>query len=148
MIKLKLSNFLLGKNKCQISWPISIDFVLKEEEEYRNIINDYDEEFEQKNKLVENIYNNKGILKKIYQKSIISENNEVEYNGNSYAKFLKWTNNSCQYDIFFFLFYYIIKPYIDDHNIVINNEIFNMLFNISDLCLKKMKILLIKEYGI
>lgn len=50
------------------SWPIFIDFVLNEEEENRNKINDYDEEFEQQNKEVENIYNNKDIIKKKYQK--------------------------------------------------------------------------------
>ena len=33
-IKLKMSEFLLGRKKCKINWPLFVYF-LKEEEEYR-----------------------------------------------------------------------------------------------------------------
>ena len=33
-----------------------------------------------------------------------------------------------------FFFCYIIKPYIDNHFIEINNEIYNMLFKIANIC--------------
>ena len=33
-IKQKLSNFLIGKNKCRISWPLLLYFVINEEIRY------------------------------------------------------------------------------------------------------------------
>ena len=34
-IKTKLSSFLYGRNKCRISWPLLIFFLINEENEYR-----------------------------------------------------------------------------------------------------------------
>ena len=38
IIKEKLSNFLYGKNKCRISWPLLLYFIINEENEYKNNI--------------------------------------------------------------------------------------------------------------
>jgi hypothetical protein len=37
-IKLKLSKFLYGKNKCKITWPLFLYFIKQEEEDYRTDI--------------------------------------------------------------------------------------------------------------
>ena len=37
VIKLKLSNYLYGKNHCRISWPLFIYFIKNEEEEYKQL---------------------------------------------------------------------------------------------------------------
>ena len=36
LIKQKLSTFLYGRNKCKISWPLFLYFIINEENEYRN----------------------------------------------------------------------------------------------------------------
>ena len=46
-IKLKLSKFLYGKNKCKITWPLFLYFIKNEEEEYRKDI--YNKELGLKN---------------------------------------------------------------------------------------------------
>ena len=38
IVKEKLSNFLYGKNKCRISWPLMLYFIINEENEYKNNI--------------------------------------------------------------------------------------------------------------
>ena len=38
IIKEKLSNFLYGKNKCRITWPLFFYFIINEEDEYKNKI--------------------------------------------------------------------------------------------------------------
>ena len=47
-IKLKLSKYLLGHNKCKISWPLFLYFIKSEENDYRKDI--YNKEKELKNK--------------------------------------------------------------------------------------------------
>ena len=37
-IKLKLSKYLYGKNKCKISWPLFLYFIKQEEQDYRTDI--------------------------------------------------------------------------------------------------------------
>ena len=38
MIKLKLSKYFYGKNKCKITWPLFLNFIKQEEEDYRTDI--------------------------------------------------------------------------------------------------------------
>ena len=58
-IKLKLSNFLYGKNKCKISWPLFLYFITHEEDEIKKENFNIDNSIEIK---VENV-NQKDFLK-------------------------------------------------------------------------------------
>ena len=58
-IKLKLSNFLYGKNKCKISWPLFLYFITHEEDEIKKENINIDNSIEIK---VENV-NQKDFLK-------------------------------------------------------------------------------------
>ena len=72
-------------------------------------------------------------LKKNKIKNI--NNDHIDSNEFNNIKFLKWQDNSCRYNNLFFLFCYIIKPYIDNHFIEINNEIYHIIFKIVNICL-------------
>ena len=56
-IKLKLSKYLYGKNKCKISWPLFLYFIKCEEEDYRKEI--YNNEKGLKTKKLKNLENSK-----------------------------------------------------------------------------------------
>ena len=47
-IKLRLSKFLYGKNKCKISWPLFLYFIINEEDIYRNECYEKEQELEKK----------------------------------------------------------------------------------------------------
>ena len=121
-IKLKLSKFLYGKNKSLITWPLLLYFIINEEQEYRNEI--YDNEANLEEKFSQNY------------KTYIEENNfskikkELLHYSEKKVYFLNWKNNSCRYDVFFFLFTYIILEDIKNIDKFENDNI-NILKNIS-----------------
>ena len=53
-IKLKLSKFLYGKNRCKISWPLFIYFIKNEERENQIEYHELENKLEEKGKLNEN----------------------------------------------------------------------------------------------
>ena len=65
-IKLKLSKYLFGKNKCKITWPLFNMFIREEEYETKNEIFNLENEIPKKNNLILNFE----------QKIIISEDND------------------------------------------------------------------------
>ena len=103
-IKLKLSKFLYGKNRCKIIWAIFLYFIKNEENDTKNDI-----------KQLENQIENKG--KKNSKKEIHSSNNKGQYEKNNLNRkknvfqfignrnWLKYNNFSCRHDttIHFFL---------------------------------------------
>ena len=103
-IKLKLSKFLYGKNRCKITWPIFLYFIKNEDNDRKNDI-----------KQLENQIENKG--KKNSKKEIHSSNNKGQYEKNNLNRkknvfqfignrnWLKYNNFSCRHDttIHFFL---------------------------------------------
>ena len=58
-IKQKLSNFLYGKNKCRISWPLLLYFLIQEENECRNNIYNKEINIDIKNMKLEKFVKNK-----------------------------------------------------------------------------------------
>ena len=94
-IKLKLSEYLYGKSKCRISWPIFLYFILHEEDEYRNEL--YENESNVEYKYDKNIIINKN--KQLDNNNIIIKdikNIKVENQNSSDNKFnfLHWHANS------------------------------------------------------
>ena len=61
-IKLKLSKYLYGKNKCIITWPF-LYFIKKEEEDYKNEIFNLEKELLDKNKKITKFKKTKKIFK-------------------------------------------------------------------------------------
>ena len=126
-IKLKLSKFLYGKNKCLITWPLLLFFIINEENEYKHEIYNSETNLEEKFFTNYNIY---------YEETDI--NNQLENKSdieNNVLKFLRWKNNSCRYDIFFYLFSFIIlndienKEHFENNNIAILKKISTELIN-------------------
>ena len=121
-IKLRLSKFLYGKNKCKISWPLFLYFITNEEDIYRTECYEKEQELEYK---------------------IIADNEEKSYNNEpellvknktldeKEIHFLKWVSNSCRYDTFFYLFVYTIMPYLNKNQDNYKDEILNNLKCIS-----------------
>ena len=91
---IKLSNFLYGKNKVHITWPIFIYFIKNEEKEFRLNNFNSDNDFEKKNiNIAKSTNNNKLITYNI---------DKVSFK----RKFLKWNTNSCRNDSFFFILFF------------------------------------------
>ena len=119
-----MSKFLYGKNKCLITWPLLLYFIINEENEYRLEI------YKNESKLEEKYLTNINIINQ--------QNKEFEFNlkinelkkKEELVYFLSWKNNSCRYDVFFYLFTYIILPTIDKIDKFENDNI-NILKNIS-----------------
>ena len=88
-IKQKLSSFLYGKNKCRISWPLLIYFLIKEENEYRSNIYNNEMNLEYKNINFFKFIKTKQKTKKLKgeKSKKLKENNELSNNN---AIFLKW----------------------------------------------------------
>ena len=106
-IKLKLSEYLYGKNKCRISWPLFLYFILHEEDEYRKEIYENESNIEDKyekniiiNKTKKIEYNNNNI------KDIKNRAEENEINTDNKIDFLHWNENSCRYDTLFNIYIY------------------------------------------
>ena len=53
-IKLKLSKYLLGKNKCKITWPLFNYFIKEEENDIKNEIIEYEKQIPKKNSQINN----------------------------------------------------------------------------------------------
>ena len=102
-IKIKLSEYLLGKNQCKLNWPLIIQFLRNEEEFYRL------KKFEINSNLV--------VKENDYKNEIENDISNINFISNNNIKFFKWHENSCRYDTFFFLFYYLIKPYLENYSI-------------------------------
>ena len=64
-IKLKLSKFLYGKNKCKITWPLFLYFIKQEEEDYRTDIYNKEKELTIKYKKIKKFKKIKIIKKKL-----------------------------------------------------------------------------------
>ena len=125
-IKLKLSDYLLGKNQCKLNWPLIIQFLRNEEEFYRL------KKFEINSNLV--------VKENDYKNEIENDISNINFISNNNIKFFKWHENSCRYDTFFFLFYYLIKPYLENYcNIINNSNILNTLINFSVDCVNELK---------
>ena len=98
-IKTKLSFFLYGRNKCRISWPLLIFFLINGENEYRCDIYENEMNLDYKNLKFERflktnkLTNDKSELREKKENKSILKNNIII--------FLKWVSNSCRYDAFF-----------------------------------------------
>ena len=87
-IKLKLSKFLYGKNKCKVTWPLFLYFIKNEEDDYRNEIYNNEKGLKNKNKKIFKFKKIKKIKKKI--ENNIENNDNITYlnkdmNGNIMA---------------------------------------------------------------
>ena len=114
-IKLKLSKFLYGKNRCKITWPIFLYFIKNEENDTKNDI-----------KQLENQIENKG--KKNSKKEIHSSNNKGQYEKNNLNRkknvfqfignrnWLKYNNFSCRHDTFFLIYAFVIYDKLKDYD--------------------------------
>lgn len=110
-IKLKLSNYLYGRNRCFISWPLFLFFIVYEEEEYRLQIYKNDNSLEYKNVNTDILGNNINTVNNI----IKEEKKEI---------FLKWRNNSCRMIVSFFCILLQIYEKIKDKSFPENSAIF------------------------
>ena len=128
-LKIKLSNFLYGKNKVHITWPIFISFIKNEEKEFRICNYNADNDFEKKNI-------NKTTTLKNNKDSIFNKDKD---NVSFKRKFLKWNTNSCRYDSFFFIYCFSIHQYIKNDKLYNDNEIFLLIEKIADILLKANK---------
>ena len=116
-IKLKLSNFLYGKNKCKISWPLFLYFITHEEDEIKKENFNIDNSIEIKVEIV----NQKYILKEETVKEkkaeqlpslkedeeLLSINNYIN-EINVHRNWLKFKEFSCRHDSFFLLYTFVI----------------------------------------
>ena len=131
-IKLKLSNFLYGKNKCKISWPLFLYFITHEEDEIKKENFNIDNSIEIKVEIV----NQKDILKeetvkekKAEQLPSLKEDEELPSINNFineinvHRNWLKFREFSCRHDSFFLLYTFVIynKLKIDIKDPIITN---------------------------
>ena len=121
-LKLKLSKFLYGKNKCLVTWPLLLYFIINEENEYPLEI------YNSETKLEEKINNNFNIY--LEDAKINNQELELKEKKGNMIQFLSWKNNSCRYDIFFYLFTFLILRDIETIDNFENNNI-RILKNIS-----------------
>ena len=141
IFKLKLSNYLYGKNPFRISWPLFIYFIKNEEDEYKLLYKDWENEIvikklpDLENKSDKNKSSN---IKKndvnLNKKFIIVENKNHESKNNNLIWF-KWTSDSCRYDSFSLLYSLIIYKNISRINRTPDIDIIEYFKNLSDLAL-------------
>ena len=117
-IKLKLSKYLFEKSKTKISWPLFIFFIRSEEEEYRLVNIKFDNSIEMKNI---NLNNTK--------KTNINIENSEKSEINIKRIWLKFNRYSCRYDSFLFIYTFLIRLYLEKHNLLLNDP-FIKLYNI------------------
>ena len=141
IIKLKLSNYLYGKNHCRISWPLFIYFIKNEEDEYKHLYNDLENEVvikkitDLENKIEKNkSFNNKNNDANLKKNSNKVENKNNENKNNNLIWF-KWTSDSCRYDSFSFLYSFIIYKNISIINRTPDIDIIEYFQTLSDLAL-------------
>ena len=152
-IKLKLSKYLLGRNKCKISWPLFLYFIKTEEDDYRKDIYNKEKELKIKYKKIKKFKKIKKIKKSSEDKDDYSENennhsedsnrsqknnkkNNIGFNilenKNNSIKWFKWNHNSCRYDCFSLIYALIICPVFKNLNVTpetYNVEYFNKIFD-------------------
>ena len=95
IIKMKISKYLYGNLKTKISWPLFIEFICNEEEEYR--LKTYKEE----NKIIKKSKISNQIIHNKFIKDIEDNENDKD---NILRIFLNWHENSCRYYLFFSYF--------------------------------------------
>ena len=122
-IKIKLSDYLYGYRKTKISWPLFNYFILHEEEEYRTDNINFELSVEIKE------YNNN--LLNDFNTSTTENINDNIVNIYINLKFLKYRQNSCRYDTFFYMYILIIKSYLETNKIQLNTNL-NVFDLISD----------------
>ena len=122
VIKEKLINFLYGKYKCRISWPLLFYFIISEEIEYKNKII-----------LIENSIERKTPKPEKFLDVVIKKEEIHEEEG---LYFLVWDKNSCRYGRFFFLYTYAIWPYLTPLKLTSKNKIFLQFEKIRNFILK------------
>lgn len=113
---------MYGNSKTKIGWPLFIEFIRNEEEEYR--LKTYKEE----NKIIKK----SKISNQIIHNKFIKDIKDNQYDKDNILRiFLNWHENSCRYDSFFFLFCFIIIPYIKNNNIIIHDKKLELIYNIG-----------------
>ena len=139
IIKLKLSKFLYGKNRCKITWPIFFYFIKNEENDKQNEINAL------QNKIEEKINTKKCAKDNTNNKEGNSEDNDnlnknkKNDNYSAQRNWLKYNDFSCRHDTFFLIYTFIIynelKVVNDDDIIKSYNTIAKELLkmNLSEL---------------
>ena len=112
-IREKLGPFLTKRGKSIIPWPLFLTFIIDEENYFKVYVNTkYSEE-----------------PKKEYKNNFIPTEyvNIIDANNNKISHWLKWDNNSCRYDSFFFIFFTNIYKFF------IDTKVLNRSNNISDI---------------
>ena len=112
-IREKLGSFLTKRGKSIIPWPLFLAFIINEENYFKIKVNTkFSEE-----------------PKKEYKYDFIPTEyvNITDTNNNKISHWLKWDNNSCRYDSFFFLFFTNIYKFFTDTKVLNRNN------NISDI---------------
>ena len=90
-IKLKLSKFLFGKNKCKITWPLFLYFIKNEEEDYRKDIYNNEKGLIIKNKKIRKFKKVKQIKKTLKNNEIKNINEDKQVNNmNNNKLWFKW----------------------------------------------------------
>ena len=123
-IKLKLSEYLFGKSKTKISWPLFNYFIKEEEHDYRTDNINIESSLEIKiSNNQENEENDKYI-------SLSNEKEEVQENSIN-RKWLKYYKNSCRYDYFMLIYNFVIRFIVEKNFEFINDNIilFQLLSN-------------------
>ena len=145
-IKLRLSKFLYGKNKCKITWPLFLYFIKNEEEDYRNDIYKKEKELKIKYKKIKLFKKVKPIKKLINLNEDKQNNNKKKDNTekDNFKYWFKWRKNSCRYDCFSLIYALIIFPEIentietpDNYNTDYLNKLFTNFTKLDDYDLEK-----------
>ena len=138
-IKLKLSKFLYGKNKCKITWPLFLYFIKQEEEDYRTDIYNKEKELTIKYKKIKKFKKIKIIKKKLdTNNEQKDEDLKIDENilKNDKVIWFKWKKNSCRYDSFSLIYALMILPKIEKYSETPENSIIDYLNSLFGNCLK------------
>lgn len=111
-------NSCYEEKKCKINWPLFVYFLKKKKEKYK-IKNE---------ELLSGLIEKPGIDIKIGNNIYNNLNNEGTMHNKS-RTFLKWENESCRYDTFFFLFCFIIVLVLKIGKINFNNNIIKIVID-------------------
>ena len=123
-IKLKLSEYLFGKSKTKISWPLFNYFIKEEEHDYRTDNINIESSLEIKSS------NNQENKENDKYKSLSNEKEDVQENTIN-RKWLKYYKNSCRYDSFMLIYNFVIRYIVEKNLDFINDDIklFQLLSN-------------------
>ena len=111
-IKLKLSKYLFGKNKCKITWPLFHLFIREEESETKKEIFNLENQLPKKlNKIIKIDTN----FETQNNKQNIIDNKDILIKENIFRRnWLKINEYSCRHDSFFFLYCFVLYPRLKD----------------------------------